>query len=109
MVSNMVRTLDGFAIAQAARASGAKEKKLDMEKLKKYVDEHQDIEDVYAGLVEDWEWTGDKIYDKESGWIDKSMAYTSSLWATPIAYIYGNKEYNGISEFTDTVIDEDTD
>lgn len=106
----MVGTLEGFAMAQAARASGAEVNKLDMEKLKKYVEEHKgEINEVFAGLVEDWEWTGDKIYDRESGWIDDSMAYTSSLWATPIAYIYGNKEYRGIHEFTDTVIDEDTD
>lgn len=103
----IMNTMAVFAMGQAAKAAGKPLQKLDWDGLKKFVEENKDkISSIYAGLVEDWEDTGDEVYCDEFGWIDNTMAYTESIWATPIAYIHYKPGYDGIDEFTDTIFEE---
>lgn len=82
-------TMKAYAKCQVAKANNNPLKELDWESLMAFVEESEDlIESIYAGLEEDWEWTGDEVYYHECGWIDDNMAYTESIWATPIAFIH---------------------
>lgn len=54
---------------------------LDMEKVRKFVEDRQPVE-VSAGILEDWFWTADSIY-AEGKWINPNKAYTHSTWGTP--------------------------
>lgn len=56
-------------------------KKLDWDKLKKFVSERDPIK-VSAGLVEDWGSTSDVVYSNNE-WDQNNDAYLSSVWATP--------------------------
>ena len=47
---------------------------------------------VYAGLRDDWEWTGGMIYDKDqdgSPVVTNSYTYLESIWAVPEIQIDG--------------------
>lgn len=104
---DIMNTWAVFAMGSAAKAAGKPLQKLDWDGLKKFVDENKEkISSVYAGLVEDWEWTGDEVYCEEFGWLDNTGAYTESIWATPIAYIHYKSGYDGPDEFTDTIFEE---
>ena len=82
-------------------------KKLDWDKLRNFVEEHKgEISDIFAGIKEDWDWTGDHVYSDRDGWIEPNMAYTESIWATPVARIWWKPEYDGIDEFYDFILEE---
>jgi hypothetical protein len=100
-VSNMVNTLEGYRRCQIAKAEGKPLKDLDWGKLTRYVEQHKsEIVCVGACLLEDYEWTYDEVYTREEGWIEDNWAYTTSLWATPIAYIHTD---NDVIEFTESI------
>lgn len=103
----LVDTMVGFTMGQAARAAGNPLKKLDWDKLRNFVEEHKgEISDIFAGIKEDWHWTGDHVYSDKDGWIEPNMAYTESIWATPVALILWKPEYDGIDEFSDFILEE---
>lgn len=103
----LVDTINGFLMGQAARAAGKPLKILDWDKLRNFVEEHKgEIADIFAGIKEDWHWTGDHVYSDNDGWIEPNMAYTESVWATPVALILWKPEYDGIDEFSDFILEE---
>lgn len=82
-------TLEAYKKGQEARMAGKPLRNLDWKGLVDFVEQHKDvINSVFAGLVEDWDWTGDEVYHEDFGWIEDNYAYTESIWATPIAYIH---------------------
>lgn len=102
----LVDTMVGFALGQAARAAGNPLKNLDWDKLHDFVEQHKgEISDIYAGIEEDWDWTADHVYSDKDGWIPNA-AYTESIWATPVAYIWWKPGYDGIDEFYDFILEE---
>lgn len=44
------------------------------------------------------------VQSDKDGWIEPNMAYTESIWATPVALILWKPEYDGIDEFSDFII-----
>ena len=103
----LVDTIAGFLMGQTARAAGKPLKNLDWGKLRNFVEEHKgEIADIFAGIKEDWGWTGDHIYSDKDGWIEPNMAYTESIWVTPVALILWKPEYDGIDEFSDFILEE---
>ena len=100
-----MNTLEAAAIGQAAREAGNDIKVLDWDKLREFVKGHEgEISVIRAGLVEDWGWTGDIVYTDKDGWLNPTMAYTESIWATPIAYISWKAGYDGIHKFSDFIV-----
>ena len=63
-------------------------KYLDWEKAKQLIKEHPDSI-IYAGLMEDWEWTSGLIYAQ--GNFYDGYVYGASCWATPILDIDGEE------------------
>ena len=77
--------MDTFQVFQAgnrARKMGAQVKIFDWAKAKNLIEQYN-IQNVWAGLAEDWEWTSDKIL-VNGKWIENHGAYLSSVWATPV-------------------------
>jgi hypothetical protein len=71
----------GIMKAESARACGARHKVFDWEKAARLIKEARAIE-AYAGLAQDWEWTGGRIL--LDGKPDmESYTYLCSNWATP--------------------------
>ena len=84
-----MNTLDAFVRSAAAR--GNEHKVFDWNRAA-YLIRESGVSDAYAGLSEDWEWTGDCIFrDGEPVPEDEAMTFLSSNWATP-ELVIGNGE-----------------
>lgn len=59
-------------------------RQLDWEKAAKICDVHKGC-NISAGLMEDWYYTADEIFDGENH--VKGYPYVSSYWATPIVMV----------------------
>lgn len=65
--------------------------KLDIQKLKKFVKNHEkEIYCIYAGIKEEWEFTSDEIYLDGFGWFYDACITSDNQ--TPIAYIHYHDE-----------------
>jgi hypothetical protein len=54
---------------------------LDWKKLEKFIEERKPVS-VDAGILNDWFWTADTVYENGE-WKDRDRAYVTSSWATP--------------------------
>lgn len=100
-------SFSAFALGAAARARGARMKVFDWSKAAKLLVE-TGATYAEAGLAEDFEWTGGKIFDdglpvKE----DETYTYLSSNWATPVLVVNG-EEYPCWVDGEDTEWNSDT-
>lgn len=80
-------TMAGFALGQAAKASGARIKTFDWNKAAQIIRDKKP-NTAEAGLSGDWGYTGGKIYEADQAVTD-SYTYLSSNWATPELQIDG--------------------
>ncbi len=78
-------TVSAFMRAEEAREAGAKEKVFDWEKAAALIRDRKPF-CAEAGLLEDWEWTGDVIY-QDGRVVYDDNTYLASIWATPVLRI----------------------
>ena len=83
-----METMLAFAMGEAHRH--CKKKVFDWDKAARRIKEEKP-DRACAGLEEDWEWTGDCIYD-EGNIPKESYCYLSSTWATPVLMMDGGIE-----------------
>lgn len=81
-------TLQAMIAINQATPDG-NEKVFDWDKAAKIIKEEQP-KLVYAGLAEDWEWTGGLIY-KNGKPVKNEYTYLASRWATPVLILDGEE------------------
>ncbi len=83
MEEQMINTMSGFFRGQAARAAKSRTKTFDWDKAAQLIKEKKPTT-ARAGLSEDWEYTGGRIFEKGKIIPEKeTYVYLSSNWATP--------------------------
>lgn len=74
-------SLSAFAMGEAARRADSQLMVFDWDQAAQIIKDRKPHE-AFAGLADDWEWTGGIIYEKGEP-IKGACTYLASTWATP--------------------------